>query len=65
MLSPLLFSLYTTPLGKIISLHPDINFHFYADDTQLYVYLSRKSASVAPTKLNACLHIDGITIDGS
>ena len=29
-LGPLLFSLYTTPLSKIIRLHPHIKFHFYA-----------------------------------
>ena len=34
-LGPLLFSLYTTPLSKIIRLHPHIKFHFYVDDTEL------------------------------
>ena len=52
----LLFSLYTTPLSKIIRLHPHIKFHFYADDTQLYIHLSHKNASSALAKLNACLH---------
>ena len=55
-LGPLLFSLYTTPLSKIIRLHPHIKFHFYADDTQLYIHLSHKNASAAFAKLNACLH---------
>ena len=53
---PLLFSLYTTPLSKIICLHPHIKFHFYADDTQLYIHLSHKNTSSALAKLNACLH---------
>ena len=55
-LGPLLFSLYTTPLSKIIRLHPHIKFHFYADNTQLYIHLSHKNASSALAKLNACLH---------
>ena len=55
-LGSLLFSLYTTPLSKIIRLHPDIKFHFYADDTQLYIHLSNENASATLAKLNACLH---------
>ena len=54
-LGPLLFSLYTTPLSKIIRLHPHIKFHFYADDTQLYIHLSHNNASAALARLNACL----------
>ena len=34
-LGPILFTLYTQPLSKIIQ-SSDMNFHFYADDTQLY-----------------------------
>ena len=55
-LGPLLFSLYTTPLSKIIRLHLHITFHFYADNTQLYIHLSHKNDCAAFAKLNACLH---------
>ena len=55
-LGPLLFSLYTTPLSIVIRLHSHIKFHFYADDTQLYIHFSHKNAPAALTKLNACLH---------
>ena len=55
-LGPLLFSLYTTtPLSSIISRHKGIKFHFYANDSQVYILLSQKNASAAFEKLNRCL----------
>ena len=54
-LGPSLFSLYTTPLSLIISIHKGIKFHFYADDSQVYIHLSQKNVSAAFEKLNRCL----------
>ena len=55
-LGPLLFSLYTSPLNSIIGRHKGIGFHFYADDTQLYVHLNHKNAPAAFDSLNNCLN---------
>ena len=54
-LGPLPFSLYTSPLSTLIGKHRGIKFHFYADNSQFYVYLSHMNASAAFDKLNRCL----------
>ena len=54
-ISPLLFSQYTTPLSKVIRRHSNIKFHFYADDNQLFVHLSYRNVTSVFDKLNSCL----------
>ena len=48
---PILYSLYTTPLSKVISKHPDDKSHFYTDDTQL----THKNAKIAFDQLGKCV----------
>ena len=36
-LGPQLFTVYTMPLGRILRAH-DLDYHFFADDSQLYVF---------------------------
>ena len=46
MLGSLLYSLYTSPLLSVISNHPDIQYHFYADDSQIYLSFSPELTSI-------------------
>ena len=39
-LGPILYLLYTAPLADILRFH-DMQFHFYAYDTQLYIFFFR------------------------
>ena len=53
-LGPLLFTLYTTPLSYLLE-SCDISFHFYADDTQLYISFSASDSTSALSFLSNTL----------
>ena len=52
-LGPILYLLYTSPLGDIIRRH-DMNFYFFADDCQIYFSLDSVSL-ITTTRIEACL----------
>ena len=46
----------TNPIGSIIHAHSSINYHCYADGTQLYITLSPENFSHSMQKLKNCLN---------
>ena len=53
-LGPRKFCLYLLPLGAILR-HHNIDYHIYADDTQLYISFKCKDPLESLTKLNMCI----------
>ena len=56
-LGPLLYIMYTSPLSDIACKH-ELSFHFYADDTQLYVTFETSSLNdmeLSKCRLEACV----------
>ena len=56
-LGPQLFTVYTSPLGRIIRAH-GLDYHLFADDSQLYVFVKPVQANVdgAIGRLDKCCH---------
>ena len=53
-LGPSLFSIYLYPLPSIISKYPNIYYHLYADDIQLYMFLPTNSSPGLNNQLSNC-----------
>jgi len=53
-LGPLLFCLYTTPLSHILNA-TTLSYHFYADDTQLYISFNSPDSAISLATLSSAL----------
>ena len=52
-LGPILFSLYTSPIRDLVRQHK-VDYHLYADDTQLYVSFQIKNNNDQLSRITAC-----------
>ena len=53
-LGPLLYLLYTSPLGDIVRQH-GLDFHLYADDSQIYFSFDASDAALSVSSVEACV----------
>ena len=53
-LGPILFNVYTSPLGDVVASH-GCQYHFYADDSNLYMSFPRANYDVTLKSLESCV----------
>ena len=53
-LGPIEFSLYMVPVGTILKYHK-VQYHIYADDTQIYMYFKFNDPQLAIDNINKCI----------
>ena len=53
-LGPVLYLMYTSPLGDIVRRH-GLSCHFYADDTQIYCSFKPENQTVSVSAIEACV----------
>ncbi|XP_077989339.1 ATP-binding cassette sub-family C member 9-like [Glandiceps talaboti] len=61
-LGPLLFTIYTAPIGNLIRRH-NLKFHQYADDNELYLAFSHQDSPTAIHSMESCIHDIKVDVD--